>query len=58
MIYTMYDSTEGIIKVYRNAGYEYYLDIGNRYDMTFDNKPEFESFMSRVKAEYIGVDED
>jgi len=58
MIYTLYDSTEGIIKVYLEAGYEYYLDIDNCYDLTFDDKASFEAYMKSVNAEYVGVDED
>jgi len=58
MIYTLYETTEGMIKVYRDAGYEYYLDIDNRCDMTFDSKAEYESYMKSVKAEYVGIDED
>jgi hypothetical protein len=58
MIYKLYDTTEGLVKVYRDAGYEYYLDIGNRYDMTFDSKAEFESYMKQINAEYLGTDED
>jgi len=58
MTYTLYDTTEGAVKVYRDAGYEYYLDIDNRYDMTFDSKAEYESYMKQIKAEYLGIDED
>ena len=58
MTYTLYFSNEGPIKVYRNAGYAYYLDIDNRYDMTFDDKTSFDYFMQSVNAEYVGVDED
>jgi len=58
MTYTVYDTTEGIVKVYRDAGYEYYLDIDNRWDTTFDSKAEFESYMKQIKAEYMGIDKD
>lgn len=58
MTYEMYMSTEGIIKVYRHAGYLYYLDIDNRYDMTFDDTPSYDAYMKSVHAEYIGIDED
>ena len=58
MTYELYDSTEGLIKVYRNAGYEYYLDINNRFDLTFDDMPSYQAYMESVKAEYIGIDED
>jgi hypothetical protein len=58
MTYEAFNSILGIIKVYRNAGYEYYLDIDNRYDETFDSKADYERFMRDNKAEFIGVDED
>ena len=58
MTYTLYATTEGTVKVYRDQGYEYYLDIDNRWDKTFDSKKEFERYMKQIKAEYIGIDED
>lgn len=58
MIYTLYDTIEGMIKVYRDAGYEYYLDIDNRYDMAFDTEADFQKYMQNIKAEYVGIDED
>ena len=58
MEYTMYETNEGIIRVYRDAGYEYYVDVDNRYDMAFDTRAEFEDYLQRVHAVYIGVDHD
>lgn len=58
MIYTLHDTTDGMVKVYRDAGYEYYIDVDNRFDMTFDTQAEYDAFMKCVKAEYVGIDED
>lgn len=58
MGYELYNTSEGPVKVYRNAGYEYYLDVNNRYDMTFDSKAEYDHWMKDHNAEYVGYDED
>lgn len=58
MDYTVYDTADGMVKVYRDAGYEYYLDVDNRYDLTFDTKQEFDSYLKRVKAILVGYDHD
>lgn len=57
--YELYDSREGLIKVYKGAyGHRYYLDIDNKYDKEFDLKSEYDAFMKRVGASYIGWDHD
>ena len=37
---------------------KYYVDVDNRYDMTFDTRREFEDYLARVHAVYVGVDHD
>jgi len=58
MDYELYNTTEGPVKVYRDAGYEYYLDVDNKYDMTFDNKASYDNWMKSIDASFVGYDHD
>jgi len=54
----MFDTTEGIVKVYKDAGYEYYIDVDNRYEETFDNEVSYKKFMDSIKANFVKCDHD
>jgi hypothetical protein len=53
----MFDSTEGIIKVYTDGG-GYYLDVDNKYDEKFSTQSEYDDYMKSVNAVFIGYDHD
>ena len=59
MEYEIYETTEGMVHVYKNYnGFLYWLDIDNRYDKTFDKTKDFNKWLEKVKAVYIGIDGD
>jgi len=58
MTYHLYQTDDGMIKVYEETKNKYYLDIDNRYDMEFKTKREYAAYMKSVNAVFFGIDED
>ncbi len=57
MMYELYDTAEGIVKIYEK-GIGYYLDINNKYDKEIKTKTELDKYLKSVKAQFAGIDED
>lgn len=50
----VYDSTEGIIMVTKVTARKWYCEIDNKWDALFNNKKDFENFLKKHNAVYIG----
>jgi len=57
MEYKLYQTTEGMVKVYETE-YNLRVDVDNRYDEIFTDREALDEYLKSINAEFIGYDED